>query len=274
MDYYNTLGVSRTASQEEIKKAFRKLAMQHHPDQGGDVNKFQEITAAYETLSDPIKREEYDNPRPTNSHHSMNGGFPGGFNFNFNGIDLSSIFGQHFRDSFAQQFSGGFNQQTKPTYRTRVSISLVDAYNGTEQVMQLSTPTGVKVINIKIPAGIDNNMNIRYDNLIDDCSLIVEFSILPDLRFTREGPDLYSNLPINVLDLIVGKTIEFKTINGNVLNVTIPPYTQPNQQIKISGHGMPIGNGTRGDQILLLKPHIPANINSEIIEAIKKHQLV
>lgn len=269
MDYYDTLGIPRTATQDEIKKAFRKLAMQHHPDQGGDVNKFQEITVAYETLSDPAKRADYDNPRPAFNTQT---GFPGGFSFSFNGVDLNSIFGQQFRDTFSHSFRNDFSNQAKPTYRTRVSISLVDSYKGSEQVLQLSTPNGVKVINIKIPAGVDNNMSIRYDNLIDDCSLIIEFNIIPDLRFNREGHDLYSNQPVSVLDLIVGTDIEFKTINGNLVSVKIPPYTQPNQQIKISGYGMPKGNGTYGDQILLLKPYVPANINIEVIEAIQKHK--
>ena len=92
MDHYKTLGVPRTASAEEIKKAYRKLAMEHHPDKGGDVSKFQEITNAYETLSDTDKRFQYDNPSasPQFSQH------PGGFGININGFDLDDLFGQIF----------------------------------------------------------------------------------------------------------------------------------------------------------------------------------
>jgi curved DNA-binding protein len=139
-------------------------------------------------------------------------------------------------------------------------------------VLQLGTPKGVKTINIKIPPGIHSGSSIRYENLIEDGSLIIEFIIQPDLKFTREGDNLYSNIAISVLDLIIGTQIEFTTIAGNTLQVSIPPNTQPYQQIKLARHGMPSENGGKGDQILLLKPLVPANINSEIIDAIKRHR--
>ena len=259
MDHYSTLGIPRDADQETIKAAFRKLAMKHHPDRGGDPNEFQKINQAYETLSDPSKRAQYDNPHQGNP-------FGGGFNFNVNGFDLNDLFGSVFGQRPFQQ------QNQQPTYRTRVTVSLVDVYNGAEQVLQLGTPTGTKVINIKIPAGIYNGSSIRYDNMIDGASLIIEFIILPDLRFEREGDDLYSNFPISVLDLITGTKVKFTTIAGTILDVNIDPGTQPSQQIKIAGHGMPRQDGTRGNQILLLKPFIPANIDNEIVEVIKRKQ--
>lgn len=106
MDHYSTLGVPRDADQDTIKAAFRKLAMKHHPDRGGDPNEFQKINQAYETLSDPQKKAQYDNP-------AMNmGGHPGGFSFNFNGFDLNDLFGS----VFGQR---GFHQPNqKPTYRS------------------------------------------------------------------------------------------------------------------------------------------------------------
>lgn len=262
MDHYNTLGVPRTATADEIKKAYRKLAMQHHPDKGGDINKFQEISNAYETLSDTDKRFQYDNPQ---ARQNPFGEQPGGFGFNFNGFDLNDLFGQ----AFGQR---GPHPQQKPSYRTRVTVSLVDVFNGADQVLQLGTPQGTKVINIKIPQGIHSGSSIRYDNIIDDGSLIIEFLILPDLRFDRHGDDLYSNFPISVLDLIVGTKVDFTTIEGKTLEVNIAPNTQPSQQVKIAGHGMTRSDGTRGNQILLLKPFIPANINNEVIEAIKHNQ--
>ena len=259
MDHYKTLGVPRDASQDDIKKAFRKLAMTHHPDKGGDPAEFQKINEAYNTLSDPDKRFQYDNPhaRPNFGQH------PGGFGFNMNGFDLNDLFGQMFGQRFQQQ-------QANPTYRTRVSVTLVDAYNGTDQVLQLGTPSGTKVLNIKVPPGARTGSSYRYDNLIDEGTLIIEFVILPDLRFDREGDDLYSNFPISVLDLIVGTKEKFTTIGGKELEVTIRPGTQPNQQIRIPGYGMPRSDGSRGDQILLLKPYIPANIDNDVIESIKR----
>ena len=257
MDHYNTLGVPRSATADEIKKAYRKLAMEHHPDKGGDINKFQEISTAYETLSNQDKRFQYDNPQ-TRQQHTPFGGAPGGCSFNFNGFDLNDLFGQRGQ------------QQQRPSYRTRVTVSLVDVFNGAEQVLQLGTQQGTKVINIKIPQGIHTGSSIRYDNVMDDGSLLIEFVILPDLRFERQGDDLYANLPVSVLDLIVGNKTEFTTIDGKKLEVNIAPNTQPTQHIRLGGYGMTRSDGTRGNQILLLKPFIPANIDNEVLEAIKR----
>ena len=261
MDHYNTLGVPRLATQEEIKKAYRKLAMQHHPDRGGTQDEFQRVQTAYDTLSDPQKRAAYDNP-PQQNHFGQH---PGGFSFNVNGFDLNDLFGA----AFSKHYQG--QQQQRQLFRTRVNVSLLDVHNGADQVLQLGTPKGVKTINIKIPPGIHSGASIRYENLIDDGSLIIEFIIQPDLRFTREGDNLYSNVSISVLDLIVGTKIEFTTIAGNTLQVSIPPNTQPYQQIKLVRHGMPSENGGKGDQILLLKPYVPASIHTEVIDAIKRN---
>jgi curved DNA-binding protein len=270
MDHYNTLGVPRTATADEIKKAYRKLAMEHHPDKGGDINKFQEISNAYETLSDTDKRFQYDNPQARQQHNPF-GDAPGGFSFNFNGFDLNDLFGQ----AFSQQRHNPFNHQRQHQpniFRTSIQVTLQNSYHGSDFNMQLSTPTGPKIANIKVPIGIASGDQVRYDNLISDGSLIVEFIVLPDLRFDRQGNDLYSTFPISVFDLITGTTVEFTTLADKKLEVNINPGTQPNQQIKISGHGMPTNTGSFGDQILLLKPYIPANIDNEIIQSIKRSQ--
>lgn len=265
MDHYSTLGVPRDASQEEIKKAFRKLAMTHHPDKGGDPSEFQKINEAYEVLGDVNKRFQYDNPtaRQTAQHPF------GGFQFHQQGFDLNDIFSQIFGQQRPQQ---GMHQQI---YRTRVTVSLVDAYNGNDHILQLSLQTGVKVLNIKVPIGVQSGDQVRYDNIVDNATLIVEFIVLPDLRFDRQGNDLYSNLPASVLDLIVGTKVEFTTIAGNKIEVTINPNTQPSQQIRLRGLGMPINsmNQVYGDQILLLKPYIPDNIPVDIIDSIKRFKL-
>lgn len=265
MDHYQTLGVSRNATPDEIKKAYRKLASQHHPDKGGDTHKFQEIQTAYDTLSDPNKKQQYDNPNPFNQGFPNGGqGFPGGFQFNFGEGDnvhdiFSHIFGRH----------NGFNQPNKQTFRTKVTVSLMDAYNGANHILKLQTMNGTKVLNIEVPKGVQTGMQLRYDNIIDNAILIVEFFVLPDLRFDRQGNDLYCNQPISVLDLITGTKIQFTTISGKLLDVTIRPKTQPNMQLRIPGEGMPNNNGF-GDQILLLKPFIPDNISNELLDNIIK----
>jgi DnaJ-class molecular chaperone len=262
MDHYNTLGVPRDADQDTIKKAYRKLAMQHHPDKGGDISKFQEITAAYETLSDVDKRFAYDNPQ------AQPQGFPGGFNFNAQGFDINDLFSQ----IFGQQRSYT-QQKQKQVFRTQVYVSLIDSYNGSNQMMHLNIGTGPKVVNFTVPKGIDSGEQVRYDDLIDDASLIVQFVVQKDLRFDRSGDDLYASLPISVLDLITGTKIEFTTLVGRKLEITIAPLTQPTDQIRIQGHGMPMRDtGQYGDQILLLKPYVPANISQDIIDAIISNQ--
>ncbi len=259
MDHYSTLGVAKNATPEEIKKAYRKLASQHHPDKGGDTHMFQTVQEAYETLSDPNKRQQYDNPQPQ--------GFPGGFSFHADQFDLNDLFGQVFRDH------NGPRVNRKQVFRTRVDISLQDAFNGTNKLLELSTLNGKKVIDIKVPRGAKQNDQIRFDNVMDNGILLVEFNMLPDLRFDRKGNDLYCNHSISVLDLIAGTDFRFTTISGKELNVTIRPGTQPYQNVRLQSYGMPIINTSNyGDQYILLKPYIPDKIDSDIIDSILRNR--
>ena len=263
MDHYSTLGVSRNASQEEIKKAYRKLAMTHHPDKGGNPVEFQKLNDAYEVLGDASKRQQYDNPAARNPFM--------GQQFDQNNFDLNDLFNHIFGGGRGPQ--AGFNQ--KQIFRTQVAVSLVDVYNGKEHSLQLTTPTGVKVVNVKVPQGINNGDQVRYENVIDGGTLIIGFHIVPDLRFDRNGDDLYCNLPISVLDLIIGTKVKFNTISGKTIEVTIPPNTQPSQHIRLPGMGMHVKNSPNmfGDQILLLKPFLPDNIHSDVIESIQRNQV-
>jgi curved DNA-binding protein len=259
MDHYATLGVAKNATSDEIKKAYRKLASQHHPDKGGDTNKFQEIQTAYDTLSDPQKRSMYDNPQPQ--------GFPGGFRMNVNGLDINDIFGQMFNQNFGQR-------PQRQVYRTQVIVSLLEAYNGTNKILELNTNSEKKIIDIKVPKGVNSGDQLRYDNVLDGASLMIEFNVMPDLRFERRGQDLFCNHSIDVFDLIVGTNLEFTTISGKKLAVTIKPKTQPYMQVKLAGQGMPIPNSNMfGDQYILLKPFIPDNINSEIVDTILRNRI-
>lgn len=258
MDHYAILGIDKSATPDQIKKAYRKLASQHHPDKGGDTAKFQQIQEAYAVLSDPEKKAQYDNPQPQGFRNP-----PGGFQWNTNGIDINDIFGMAFGDMRSGVRAG------RQLLRTQVNVSLLDAYNGTNHILQLHTQEGQKVIDIKIPPGINQGDQMRYDNILQHATLIVIFNILPDLRFERRGHDLYTNQSVSVLDLIAGSSFEFKTISNKLVQVKIPKKTQPYMQIKLQGYGMPIMNSNSyGDQYILLKPYIPDNIDDAIIDSI------
>ena len=252
MDHYQTLGVAKNATPDDIKKSYRKLASKHHPDKGGDTATFQKIEEAYRILSDPQQRQQYDNPMPQ------------GFNFNGGPDIFQDFMSQMFRQQHQQQ-----RQRQKPIFRTIVSVTLVQSYKGEEQVIRLQTPTHTHAATIQTPRGVHNGDQVKLDNIIQDASLIAEFRVMPDLKYDRNGNDLLSNHPISVLDLIAGTSFEFTTISGKTFEVTVKPKTQPFMQLKIAGQGMPVhGTNNFGDQIILLKPFIPDIIDESIMNSI------
>jgi curved DNA-binding protein len=260
MNHYHTLGIDKSATQEDIKKAYRKLASIHHPDKGGDTSTFQKIQAAYEILSNPQKRADYDNPQGFSSGFSQ--GFPGGFQFNAQGFE-------DFFQGFFKNQGQNFNQQRHQIFKTTLIVTLEQVHFGGGQTIQIQTNTGVKTIDVEIPKGIPEGGQIKLPNIIDNGILIVEFRTQKHLHYHRNNNDLVSNFPVSVLDLIVGTTMEFKPISGSIVEVIIPPKTQPNVHLRLAGQGLPIYNtGSFGDQILLIKPYIPVTIDEAIISAI------
>ena len=260
MDHYQTLGIAKNASPDDIKKSYRKLASKHHPDKGGDTATFQKIEEAYRILSDPTQRQQYDNPMPQGNPF---GGFQGG-GFNFNG-DINDLFGQMFQQHNRR------NPNIPHTFRTNVNVTLEQTYHGDTQNLKLQTPHGTHAINIQIPRGVSHGAQMRYENVIPQAILLVEFQVQNHLKYERRNNDLYCNHTVSVLDLIVGTEFEFNTIVGKTLLVKIPPRTQPHMHLKIAGEGMPIVNTNLfGDQIILIKPIIPDIIDSEITDSIMR----
>jgi DnaJ-class molecular chaperone len=257
MEHYQTLGVSKNASPDEIKKAYRKLASQHHPDKGGDTSTFQTIQTAYDILSNPEKRQQYDNPMP----QGFSQGFPGGgTHFNMNGFNMDELFGQMFRQQ---------QHQRNNVFRTTFWITLEQVYLGGEEVLKLQTPSGMHMVKVNIPKGIPDGGQVRYEKVIESNDLIVEYRIHNHLKYDRKLNDLYCNHQISVLDLIVGTSFEFTTIGNKTLEVTVPSKTQPHMHLKLGGHGLPIhGTNAYGDQIILLKPFIPDIIDTRITDSI------
>lgn len=260
-DHYATLGVAKNATPEDIKKAYRRLAAIHHPDKGGDTAEFQKVQAAYETLSDPQKKQQYDNPNPFGQSNPF--GNPSGFEFHMNGFGMGDIFEQ----MFGQRPFNGRPQQ--PSYRTLVWVSLGQVLTGDEVTVQLQVNGIVHTVKLSIPQGIENGQTIRYDNLIKDSILIVEFRIQPHPIFERHGLDLVAEQEVSVLDLIAGGSFKFTTLSGKELDVTVKPSTQPGSQLRIQSEGLSVGPD-KGDQYILIKAVVPATIDASIIDAINK----
>jgi|TARA_R110000822_G_scaffold205856_2_gene342267 curved DNA-binding protein len=269
MDYYSTLGVPKNADTQSIKKAYKKLASKHHPDKGGDEAQFKLVSEAYEILSDPQKRQQYDQPNP---FVGQGGGNP---------FNMNDIFGQGspFGDIFGQRRQQ--QRPQRPMFRTQLNVTLRQAYTGAQQSLELQSPHGKKVVNVNIPKGVQTGQQTKYDNLVQpNSTMVIDFNVLSDSWFDRHGNHLVCTHNISVLDLIVGTNFKFTTISGKILNVTVKSGTPPNTQIKLAGQGMPIADargpnvdsGQFGDQLILLKGIIPVNIEQGIIDEIIKYK--
>jgi curved DNA-binding protein len=260
MNYYETLGVSKSSTQDEIKKAYRKLASTYHPDRaGGDTQKFQAIQQAYATLSDEQKRAEYDNPRPQFSGFQ---GHPGGVNIN-------DIFGQMFGQQFGQQ-----HQHPRRSHvRMTLWISLLDVATGGKRTVSLGTQSGVSAVEIEIPLGINDGDNVQYQGIGPGGSdLVVQFKLTPDRRWQRDGLNLAQEVRIDIWDLILGGELTIDTLTGKTLSTQVPARTQPGTVLRLKSQGLRDRAGQTGDIMIRVQAQIPENIAPEIIDAIQKHQ--
>jgi DnaJ-class molecular chaperone len=255
-DYYATLGVARTASADEIKRAFRKLASQHHPDKGGDTKKFQEIQAAYDTLGDEQKRAAYNNPQPQNPFGQ------GGFHSNH--FNLNDIFGQ--------MFGQHIHQQQRGNVRMSLWISLADAIRGGAKTVSVSTSTGTTTVQIDIPRAIQDGDNVQYNGIAPGgMDLIIQFRIHPDPVWRREDLNLHSEYKITIWQLILGADIEIVTPTGTTLSMAVPPRTQPGSVMRLKGQGLTNRNGQKGDILIRMQAQIP-DIPDQLLAAIQQHQ--
>ena len=274
MDYYSTLGLKRGASEDEIKKAYRKLAMKHHPDRGGDQNKFKEISTAYEALTNPEKKRIIDMGGDPNAQPGPGGFGQGPFEFHFNSGNFEDIFG-----GFG---FGGFGRQPmrkNKSFNINVEISLEEVLTGKDLNAELSTPNGPsKVINIQIPPGIEHGQQIRYEGMGDTSiaglrpgDLLVNVYIRPHQTFTREGTSLVVEKQISAWDAMLGTNISITTLDKKTLSITIPPGTQPETVLRVTGEGLPhMRTKQRGHLLMKVKIQIPTDLTAEQIEKIKE----
>lgn len=264
MDYYSILGIPKSANQDDIKKAYRKLASKHHPDRGGDTAKFQQIEEAYRTLSDDQKRAEYDNPMPQFHFHTGNMG------------DMNDLFGSVFGGGF-----GGFRQQPRKNrnINIRVEMTLEEILVGKEVTGNIRLPSGKdQNIQISIPAGVLHGDNIRFRGLGDDLvpgvprgDLIAQIIELPHSKFRREGRNLYADCVISAFDAILGKTIRFETLEGKELEIKIPAGIQPGQLIKCDSYGLTAPhNSHRGTLFIQVQIVIPKTLFTEDLREIER----
>jgi curved DNA-binding protein len=266
---YETLGVPKGASDEEIKRAYRKLAGQHHPDKGGDTGKFQEIQSAYETLSDPVKRQQHDNPNPFHGFHQGHPGH-GGFEFHFGGGGPEDIFQQF----FSQGFGGNpFQRQQQPRRNKdlRISISISLAETLTEQTRSVSVQTtkGDRFnVDVTIPRGVSNGTTIKYsqlgDNFFDSLTrgdLYVIITVLPNEKFELHGITLLTKLEINSLEAILGCDKIVQGIDGKDFSLKIPAVCQFGTRFGLQGQGVyQMNSPVRGDlivEIIIKTPSVP-----------------
>ncbi len=294
-DYYEVLGVNKNASDDEIKKAYRKLAVKYHPDRNpGDKEaeaKFKEINEAHEVLSDKQKRARYDQfghagVGGTGSAGGAYGGFNPfgqGGNFNFNGQSFQFDFGggSSFEDIIGDLFGfgGGARRRARrgADYQTNVTLSFEEAIFGTTKTVNIDG----KDLKVKIPAGIDDGMSVRLrgkggpapEGGTEPGDLYVRVRVKPHKNLTREGSIILSEQTIDMVDAALGCEIEVETVDGTV-TMKVPAGTQSGTPFKLSGHGVPFrADGDRGPHIVTVVVETPKNLSKkqkELLEEFKK----
>ena len=286
-DYYKLLNLNKNASQDDIKKAYRKLARKYHPDVSKEANaetKFKQIKEAYEVLKDPEKRAHYDQ---LGQHYKQGQGFeppPGWQQQRGAGVHSQHFDTNDFSDFFSSMFGGGgpgFRQQSRPQrgqdQTTKMDVTLLEAFNGSSRQLNLQHQTinpktaqpelHTKTINIKIPAGIKDGQSIRVTGQASPGynggpagDLYIEIHVLNDKHFTLDGKNILLNLPITPWEAALGAEIEVPTMAGKV-KLKIPEGSQTGKKMRLKGRGMP--GKEPGDQIVILNIEIPVITNDE-----------
>jgi curved DNA-binding protein len=283
-DYYKILGIPRGTGADEIKKAYRKLAMRYHPDRNpGDKqaeDRFKEINEAYQVLSDPQKRARFDQLGEDYSQWQQKG-TPGNYDWGqwtsgpgVQEVDLGDLFGDGaFSDFFRSIFGGttvrqaqhGRTSRAAPAIQQPVTLSLKEAFTGTTRTLQ----AGKRRMDVTLPPGVRTGTKIRVpaggppraDGSPSDVYLLLD--VAEDPTFERDGDDLHTHVTIDVFKALLGGEVEVKTLSGKVV-LTIPAGTQPEQVFRVAGRGMSVLKRPQaaGDLYVHLKVQIPRQLTA------------
>ena len=258
MNYYSVLGVDPTATSEQIKTAYRKLARQHHPDSGGDAEKFKQVTEAYDVLKDAHKRAAFDH-RSTRIHINAGDVFE----------DLHQAF------AFRQRAS---QQRRNKNLSIEVEIDLEETLTDTSKTVSIKHVNGKrKFVNVTIPKGTVTG-NLKYRGLGDHSyndlpagDLLVKISTRPHPNFVVEGVDVKQSITISVWEAILGTSVRIKTLNSKMVQMAVPPGTQHGTVLNIPGHGLPKHrtDSSLGRLLVEVLVKIPQNLTTEQLNTIK-----
>jgi DnaJ-class molecular chaperone len=289
-DFYQILGVGKSATEKDIRSAYRKLARKLHPDVNpGDKAseaRFKEVNAAYDVLSDADKRKKYDvygenwehaeeieraRAQRGRSYYDF-GGAPGGFRtYTFEGEEQSEIFGGAGEDIF----SGLFGRRGRPRQRNLnveqpVQVSLEEAYAGTVRTLLMGAENGgtPRRLEVKIPAGVQTGSRVRVagEGLPEggrkgDLFLVVD--VLPHERFERKGDDLHAEIDVPLSDAVLGGEVTVEAM-GRKVALKVPPLTQNGRVIRLAGLGMPkLGAEKKGDLYVRVRVKLPEKLDGD-----------
>ena len=271
--YYDILGVPKTATDADIRKAYRRLARQHHPDVNPNnaeaEAKFKEVNEAYQVLSDGESRKKYDvyGERWKYADHFQQAGDPAGpFVWRSTWTGDGSVFDGMGPDLFDGLFGGRNRGFASVKVEHPVSVTLEEAYAGTTRLLGVpSASGGTQKLEVKIPPGVDTGswVNVAYDNGRSG-GIRLKVTALPHSRFRREGANLWGEVDVPMLDAVLGGSVSVGTLRGRV-ELTIPPETQNGQTFRLGGRGMPhLNDPTRfGDLFVKARVIVPKGLSEE-----------
>ena len=280
-DYYAILGVPKTASQAEIKKAYRKLARELHPDTNKDPGaekRFKDANEAHAVLADPEKRRQYDELGANWQAYQQTGygsggatdwggfgGAPGGTRWTYRTAGSEEMGG--FSDFFRQFFAGGGaadyvdlsdltgrnRQRAIPSAQATAEVTLSEVATGAERMVNVNG----RRLHVKIPAGVAEGSKVKLSGAVDGGDLVITVRVQPDPRFERRGADLLTDLPLTLAEALLGAEVPVPTPNGSV-KLRIRPNTQSGQEIRIKNRGLPKrGSSAKGDLVVTTRVVLP-----------------